>query len=176
MARRREALVKLQTRLAEQLAQARTQVQKRSWLAVECAGLGFLFPLKEAGEIFPMSQVLGVPHTTPWFLGVANLRGHLHGVVDLARFLGLRYEGGVYRDPAQSRMVAFNPSFEINCALVVDRLAGLRNEGEIQLEPDDGDPRPSFVTDRYRDQGGRVWQELRLAALANTEAFLKIVV
>jgi twitching motility protein PilI len=173
MARRREALVKLQTRLAEQLALARTQVRGRSWLAVECGGLGFLFPLKEAGEIFPMSQVLGVPHTAPWFLGVANLRGHLHGVVDLARFLGLKTEEGAFRD--QSRMVAFNPSFDINCALVVDRLAGLRNESEIQLEADEGDVRPSFVTDRYRDRGGRVWQELRLASLANTEAFLKIV-
>jgi twitching motility protein PilI len=172
MARRREALVKLQTRLAEQLALAKTQVRGRSWLAVECAGLGFLFPLKEAGEIFPMTPVLSVPHTAAWFLGVANLRGHLHGVVDLARFLGIKAES-TYRD--QSRMVAFNPSFDINCALVVDRLAGLRNEGEIQLEPDAGDPRPSFVSDRYRDQGGRVWQELKLASLANTEAFLKIV-
>ncbi len=174
MARRREALVKLQTRLAEQLAQARTQVQKRSWLAVECAGLGFLFPLKEAGEIFPMNQILGVPHTAPWFLGVSNLRGHLHGVVDLACFLGLKADSAL-RDASQARMVAFNPTFEINCALVVDRLAGLRNEGEIQLEPDEGDARPAFVTDRYRDQGGRVWQELKLASLANTEAFLKIV-
>ncbi len=172
MARRREALVKLQTRLAEQLALAKTQVPGRSWLAVECAGLGFLFPLKEAGEIFPMAQVLGVPHTSPWFLGVANLRGHLHGVVDLARFLGLRSEA-VYRD--QSRMVVFNPGFQLNCALVVDRLAGLRNEVEIQLEPDEGDARPPFVSDRYRDQNGRVWQELKLASLANTEAFLKIV-
>ncbi|MES2889308.1 MAG: CheW domain-containing protein [Pseudomonadota bacterium] len=172
MARRREALVKLQTRLAEQLALARTQVRGRSWLAVECGGLGFLFPLKEAGEIFAMSPVLGVPHTAPWFLGVANLRGHLHGVVDLARFLGIKTEGA-YRD--QSRMVAFNPTAELNCALVVDRLAGLRNETEIRLEPDPGDARPAFVTDRYRDQNGRVWQELRLASLAQTEAFLKIV-
>ena len=33
---------------------------------------------------------MAVPHTQPWFAGVANLRGGLHGVVDLALFLGLR--------------------------------------------------------------------------------------
>lgn len=172
MARRREALVKLQTRLAEQLALAKTQVRGQSWLAVECASLGFLFPLKETGEIFPMAQVLAVPHTAPWFLGVANLRGHLNGVVDLALFLGLQSEP-VFRD--QSRMVVFNPGFELNCALVVDRLVGLRNEDDIELVPDEGDARPSFVSERYRDQEGRVWQELKLATLATTEAFLKII-
>lgn len=173
MARRREALISLQTRLAEQLALAKTQVRARSWLAVETAGVGFLLPLKEAGEIFSMTPLLPVPHTAPWFLGVANLRGHLHGVVDLARFLGLRSEI-FYRD--QSRMVAFNPSFEINCALVIDRLAGLRNEGEIHREPERGDPRPPFVSDRYRDQNGRLWQELRLDQLAVTDSFLRIAV
>ncbi len=171
MARRREALIKLQTHLAEQLALAKTQVRARSWLAVETAGVGFLFPLKEAGEIFPMSPLLAVPRTAPWFLGVANLRGHLHGVVDLARFLGLR-PGVFYRD--QSRMIAFNPSFAINCALVIDRLAGLRNEGEILREPERGDLRPAFVSDRYRDQSGRLWQELRLERLAVMDSFLRI--
>jgi twitching motility protein PilI len=171
MARRREALIGLQTRLAEQLARAKSQVRARSWLAVESAGVGFLLPLKEAGEIFPMAPVLPVPHTLPWFLGVANLRGHLHGVVDLARFLRLRPEV-FYRE--QSRMVAFNPSLEINCALVIDRLAGLRNEGEIFKEPERGDSRPDFLADRYRDGSGRLWQELRLESLAMAEAFLKI--
>lgn len=171
MALRRKALLSLQTRLAEQLALAKTQVRARSWLAVETAGVGFLLPLKEAGEIFAMSPVLAVPHTAPWFLGVATLRGNLHGVVDLARFLGLRHEI-FYRD--QSRMISFNPSFGINCALVIDRLAGLRNEGEIVREPERGDPRPAFVSDRYRDQSGRSWQELRLDKLAGADAFLAI--
>ena len=86
----REALRELQSRLAQRLQQARSETRSMSWLAVECAGLGLLFPLSTAGEIFPVSALLPVPHTRPWFMGVANLRGGLHGVVDLAAFLGLR--------------------------------------------------------------------------------------
>ncbi|MFN9709392.1 MAG: chemotaxis protein CheW [Burkholderiales bacterium] len=171
MARRREALIGLQVRLAEQLERAKTHVRQRSWLAVETAGVGFLFPLKEAGEIFSISPILPVPHTYPWFLGVTNLRGHLHGVVDMALFLRLRSEV-FYRE--HSRMIVFNPSLGINCALVIDRLSGLMIEGEITKEPERGDLRPSFLVDRYRDDSGRSWQELCLESLAVTDSFLKI--
>ena len=86
----REALRELQSRLAARLQHARTEVRQASWLALECAGQGLLVPLATAGEIFAVGTVKPVPHTQPWFLGVANLRGGLHGVVDLAAFLGLR--------------------------------------------------------------------------------------
>jgi twitching motility protein PilI len=169
---KKEALRELQSRLAQKLQAARTQDRGRSWLAVECSSRGFLFPLKEAGEIFAMAPVLPVPHTHRWFLGVSNLRGHLHGVVDLAGFLGVKTTE-VLRE--QARLVAFNAVLDINCALMVDRLAGLRSEGQLAAQPDDGAARPPFVGARYSDEGGRVWQELNLAALASDEAFLRIV-
>ncbi|HJW11819.1 MAG TPA: chemotaxis protein CheW [Albitalea sp.] len=169
----KEALRELQSRLAERLQAARTQERGKSWLAVECSSRGFLFPLKEAGEIFAMAPVLAVPHTHSWFLGVSNLRGHLHGVVDLAGFLGVK-TGDVLRD--QARLVAFNGLLELNCALLVDRLAGLRSEEQLSAErDDDANPRPHFAGARYRDEAGRLWQELNLAALAGDEAFLAIV-
>src|SRR5690349_16454367 len=87
---KREALRELQSRLAQRMQAARTQERPMSWLAVESAGHGFLFPLHQAGEIFSAVPLLGVPHTQDWFLGVANLRGGLHGVVDLASFLGVK--------------------------------------------------------------------------------------
>jgi twitching motility protein PilI len=169
----KEALRELQSRLAERLQAARTQERGKSWLAVECASRGFLFPLKEAGEIFALAPVVPVPHSHPWFMGVANLRGHLHGVVDLASFLGVK---GVEPLRDQSRLVVFNASLEINCALLVDRLSGLRSEQQLtaQAESPNG-PRPAFVGERYKDEGGRVWQELNLASLASDEAFLRIV-
>ena len=53
----KEALRELQSRLAKRLQEARTQERGKSWLAVECSSRGFLFPLKEAGEIFAMAPV-----------------------------------------------------------------------------------------------------------------------
>lgn len=168
----KQALRDLQSRLAERLQAARTQARGRSWLAVECGGHGFLLPLREAGEIFALAPVLPVPHSHRWFLGVANLRGHLHGVVDLAGFLGIKPQEAGREQP---RLVGFNPSLDINCALRVDRLSGLRSEEELTPDAADGERRPAFVGARLRDASGREWQELVLSALANDEAFLKIV-
>jgi twitching motility protein PilI len=169
----REALRELQNRLASRMQAARTEARVKSWLAVECAGQGLLFPLHEAGEIFSVGSVLPVPHTQAWFAGVANLRGGLHSVVDLARFLGLERKGAT-GDGA--RLLALNPSFGVNCALLVDRLAGLRNADQLEAAADD-EPRgerPPFAGPRWRDTDGRVWQEIELSALAANEQFLAV--
>ena len=168
----KQALRDLQSRLAERLQAARTQDRGKSWLAVECSARGFLFPLRDAGEIFAMAPLAAVPYSHRWFLGVSNLRGHLHGVVDLAGFLGLK-TGEVSRDEA--RLVGFNQALDINCVLLVDRLSGLRSEEDLQPEADEGVARPAFAGSRYRDASSRVWQELNLVALAGDEAFLGIV-
>ena len=172
----KEALRELQSRLAERLMAARTQARSLSWLAVECSGHGFLFPLQEAGEIFAPTAILPVAHASPWFLGVANLRGGLHGVVDLAGYLGIKAAdrvGEATRERAQ--LVAFNAALEINCVLWVDRLAGLRSAEQLAAEPGSGESRPSFVGGRYRDATGRLWQELLLSEMAHHDSFLRIV-
>lgn len=172
---KKEALRELQSRLAERLQAARTQTRGRSWLAVESAARGFLFPLKEAGEIFPLGPLVPVPHTHRWFLGVSNLRGHLHGVVDLAGFLGVKPEAPA--TPAtQGQLVGFNQALDLNCVLLVDKLAGLRSEEQLTPDTEPADShKPSFVGASYRDASGRAWQELNLAALAGDESFLRIV-
>jgi twitching motility protein PilI len=170
----REALRELQSRLAQRLQAARSETRVQSWLAVECAGHGLLVPLATAGEIFPAGGLLPVPHTQPWFLGVANLRGGLHGVVDLAAFLGLRPP--LARDALRehARLLAFNPSLGSQSAVLVDRLAGLRSAGQLAAETDEGPQRPSFAAARWRDEQGRAWQEIDLGALARHEQFLAI--
>lgn len=173
---KREALRELQNRLAERLQAAMTELPSASWLAVTCGGQGLIFPLRTAGEIFTAAGVLPVPHTQAWFLGVANLRGGLHGVVDLAGFLGLR-QRPLALDALgdQARLLALNPSTGGQCALLVDRLAGLRNPGQLTRLPDPPDTtRPPFAGALYRDTGGQVWQEIDLAALARHEQFLGI--
>jgi twitching motility protein PilI len=173
----REALRELQSRLAVRLQEARTETRVQSWLAVECAGLGLLVPLPTAGEIFPVGQILPVPHTSGWFMGVANLRGGLHGVVDLAAFLGLRPPTAVDAVREHAQLLAFNAKHGAHCAVLIDRLAGLRSA--TQLTPDAEEAagraaRPGFAGARWRDVEGRLWQELDLAALAHHEQFLAI--
>jgi len=170
----REALRQLQSRLAERLQAARSQTASVAWLAVECAGHGLLVPLATAGEIFPAGALMPVPHTHPWFLGVANLRGGLHGVVDLAAFLGLRPP--LARDAVreQARLLAFNAQLGAHAAVLVDRLAGLRSQTQMTEITADAHPRPPFATGMWRDAEGRRWQEIDLAALARHDQYLAI--
>ena len=175
---KREALRELQSRLAVRLQQARTETRVQSWLAVECAGLGLLVPLPTAGEIFSVGPVLPVPHSNPWFLGVANLRGGLHGVVDLAAFLGLRTPVSVDAVREHAQLLAFNPTHGAHCAVLVDRLAGLRSANQLRPVPDEpavaGSAKPPFAGAVWRDADDRLWQEIDLAALARHEQFLAI--
>ena len=171
----REALRELQSRLAQRLQAARTEARSVAWLAVECAGQGLLVALPAAGEIFPLGTLLPVPHTQPWFAGVANLRGGLHGVVDLGAFLGLRGPhpvGEPWREHA--RVLALNPTLGSHSALLVDRLAGLRNASQLSPGPQAAGRRPAFAGATWLDGNGRHWQEIDLAALAAHPLFLGI--
>lgn len=171
----REALRELQTRLAARMQAARSEQRGQSWLAVECRGHGLLLPLEQAGEIFPPAALMPVPHTQPWFVGVANLRGGLHGVVDLARFLGLPEAPTAEAVREQSRLVAFGAALGMNCALLVDRLAGLRSSDQMTVAPSDGAARPAFAGGVLIDPAQRAWQTFDLARLAQDEHFLSIV-
>ena len=174
----RQALRELQTRLAERMQAARTQPRGQSWLAVECRGHGLLLPLEQAGEIFAVVPLLPVPHTQPWFAGVANLRGGLHGVVDLARFLGLPELDAVDSGRDQARLIGFGASLGLNGALLVDRLAGLRSGDQLRSQADGAatamPARPSFAPTLWLDANGRSWQALDLGVLARDVRFLSI--
>lgn len=169
----KDALRDLQNRLAERMLAVRTESPGQSWLAVDCAGMGVLFPLRQAGEIFDAQGLLPVPHTQPWLAGVANLRGGLHTVVDLAGFLGLRAaRSGPL--PEHAHFVAFNASLGLNCALLVDRLEGLRHAADLRREALDDTQRPAFAVARWTDAAGRPWQEIALNELATHDMFLGI--
>jgi twitching motility protein PilI len=171
----REALRELQSRLAARLQSSQDATRTANWLAVESGGQGFLLGLADAGEIFPLSALKPVPHTHSWFAGVANLRGGLHGVVDLAAFLGLRGPALPESVREHARLVALNPALGAQCALLVERLAGLRLPDQLeQIEGADESSRPAFAGPVWRDAEGRAWQELNLSALARHEQFLGI--
>ena len=169
----KEALRELQHRLAERMRVVRSEPQGLSWLAVDCAGLGLLFPLRQSGEIFEAQNLVAVPHARPWLVGVANLRGGLYTVVDLAGFLGLRpaLRGAL---PERQRLVAFNAATGLNCAMLVDRLEGLRHAADLQPVANDAAQRPAFAVASWIDAAGRAWQEIGLAELATHEMFLGI--
>ena len=171
----REALRQLQSRLASRLQAARSEGVQPSWLAVEAAGARYLFPLAQSGEIFPFISAQAVPYTREWFLGVANLRGGVYGVVDMGSFVA----GGAPAarsdaSRAESRLVALNAALEVNCALLIDRLAGLRNPDAFKSATEPPPGSPGYFGSGYTDANGAYWQEINLQALSQQPQFLSI--
>ncbi len=173
---KREALRELQSRLASRLQTARTEGVGQSWLAVQTQGANYLLPLHQSGEIFPWESAHTVPYTQPWFVGVANLRGGLYGVADMAGYvaqsLGQPWQRVAARN--DSYVIALNTALEVNCALLVDRLVGLRNV-EYFIDSSVAAPEaPPFFGHVYRDAAGAAWQEIDLQVLSRQSPFLSI--
>ena len=171
----RQALRELQARLAERLQLARTEGVTASWLAVEAGEKKYLFPLTQSGEIFPWSSTQPVPYTQSWFVGVANLRGGLFGVVDLAGYIGgftAVSQNELLR--SESRFVSLNSALEVNCVLLVDRLAGLRKQDAFHDFAEKKQDAPDYFGNLYIDGNGASWQEINLQLLAQQAHFLTI--
>ena len=169
----RQALRELQTRLAERLQLARTQGVAASWLAVETGKQNYLFPLAQSGEIFPWSPLHLVPYTQEWFAGVANLRGGVFGVVDLASFVSGQppiLKNELLR--SDSRLISLNSALEVNCVLLVDRLVGLRKQDAFIDFSERAADAPEYFGPSYIDLNGASWQEVNLQVLAQQVHFL----
>jgi len=170
---KRQSLKELQERLAQRLTAARSEASAASWLAVEAGGQRFLLPLIQAGEIFSWSALQPVPYTKPWAVGVANLRGGLHGVVDLAGMLG-RSSRGAERVTSESRLVSLHAALGINAVLWIDRLLGLRNPANFHALGNVPEGAPAYISRCLLDAEGGSWLELDLQQLVDEPGFLAI--
>ena len=172
---KKEALRDLQSRLAERLQAARTEGGSVAWLAVRVGSDHFLFPLASSGEIFPLAAMAPVPYTKAWFLGVVNLRGGLYGVIDLDGFIhGAPVAPRTEQAGSQARLVTFNAELEVNGALLVDALIGLRRQDAFERADPVPAGSPDYFGQRLVDAQEVCWQELNLQALAQTPDFLAI--
>lgn len=174
----KQSLVDFQVKLMERLNSADSSDDIASWLAVNVAGHRYLIPLAEAGEVISLNavaiQIERVAHTKNWFLGIFNLRGAPYAVVDFAAWLGLRPANRNVRQLSaqEAVMIIFNQSLGLSCALLVDRILGLRSDNEWSQTdaPENADPQGAYV----KDKEGMVWQVISLADLARDEYFLAV--
>jgi len=146
-----------------------------AWLAVRVGGKNLLFPLGQSGEIFPLTSLQPVPYARPWFRGVLNIRGGLYGVVDLAGFVASDM-GSVRAEPASQDLsvVTLNVALEVNCALQVDGLLGLRGADAFTSSSAAEPGAPAYFGNQFLDSAGEQWQEIDLRILSQTPQFLSI--
>ena len=162
-----------QQELATRLASKTTAQVESSRLGLNCAGERWLIRLADAAEVVAVPPLAAVPLTQSWFLGLANIRGNLYSVVDLARFLGreavVPHGGG-----GQSRIILFGSrAGDMNVGVVVQSVLGLRNIAELVPAPSVTDA-PAWYGQRWTDPDGGTWQEFDLARLAADPVFLRV--
>jgi twitching motility protein PilI len=176
---KREALRELQARLAKRLQAAQSEGMSVSWLAVRAGGSNYLLPLGQSGEIVALSTPQPVPYSKDWFMGVLNIRGSLFGVVDLARFVVADTApsgraAARTASPTEASVVTLNIQLEVNCALQVDSLAGLRGSDGFASSAAAAPGSPDYFGHCFVDAQGQRWQEINLRALAQSPTFLSI--
>ena len=174
---KRKTLRELQSRLADKLQAVRAGdvASSAAWLAVDSDGEKFLFPLSQSGEIFPWTSTHKVAHTQDWYLGVANLRGSLFGIADFASFVNSKKPLARNQQlRSESRFVTLSASLDVNCALYVDRLEGLRSSESFRESMEPATGAPVFFGHTYIDLNGVHWQEINLQLLSQQNSFLNI--
>ena len=157
---RRTRLRQYQVQLRERMQAARNNASARvNQLGVQMGAERFLLDLTQVGEIVPVGSMTVVPLTQPWYLGLANVRGNLISVIDLARYqLGTETAIG-----SDSRLITFANGLGFNCALLVSRVYGLRHAAGMETSGD-----------RLRDADAIEWTPLDLAALVRDTRFLHV--
>ena len=101
---RRTSLREFQENLARRLGEAKT-ADHRSLLGFQVGDDNWLIDLADSGEILPPPPFVPVPLTRPWFRGLANVRGTLHGVVDFAQ--AIHSSASAFRSPASRAVSSF---------------------------------------------------------------------
>jgi twitching motility protein PilI len=137
------------------------------YLGVVIGSKNVLVNLKEISETLPMIDIQRVPLVKPWFLGVANVRGVLYAINDLAHLV----ENKFTQISSNARMVMVSEAVTSNVAFVVDRMIGLRKLDEMQLREEAADESVCLKTQSYQDADNQIWHMLDCDKLVRSKEF-----
>ncbi len=170
MARRKLDLQAYQQDILARLKDlAGSQATSSSRLGVKVGGYYGLVSLMDISEVLPVPEIIKVPLTHSWFMGMANVRGNLYALTDLAHFLGNEIRPLTH----ESRVLLAHGRFGVNAGLLVDQLIGLRSIDEMKAHKPTGD-KQAWQLAHYTDASGQDWVELDLATLLGQKEFMQI--
>lgn len=142
------------------------------------SGIGFrvgnvhlLAPLDQITEVLRCPETAAVPGTRSWLRGIANVRGNLITIVDMAEFFG---KDPVFLDD-RARLMVMNVE-ELNTALLVNDVFGLRHFDEDEDKRDISaldDPVDAFITGAYL-KDNILWGVFDMASLSQSASFQNV--
>lgn len=160
---KRFSLGEFQQKLLDRIQLKEVAGDRISTLGIQIGRAFWLVEMQDISEVMTLPAMATVPLTQPWYLGVANVRGNLYSLADLAAFMG---QG---KTPAggQCRVLLVAQKFSCNVGLLVTRVLGLRDTLNWRQEMKDGEA-------HFRDEQDHVWRKLDVAQLMQQPDFLHI--
>jgi twitching motility protein PilI len=150
-------------------ATAKGSAVSTSRLGVIIGSKRVLINLNQVSEVLPVPPMQNVPLTLPWFLGVANVRGNLYNITDLAQFMGLPPTP----KSMNNRIVLINSETTTQAAIVIDSLVGLRSVEAMKNKAKAKNKEAFFSKNSYEDVDKNEWLELDIEALVKDKAFIQ---
>jgi len=157
-------LREFQQNLIDRLQATDLSGERVSTMGVQIAGRNWLVDMVDVGEVLPLPKLTAVPFTKPWFRGMANVRGNLYGVVDMAAY----GRDGMTPGDDNNRILLVAGRHTFNAALLVDRVLGLRDARDWKQADGLGGQR------EYYDERGMLWRKLDVPDLLKQAEFLQI--
>ncbi|WP_201533383.1 chemotaxis protein CheW [Psychrobacter ciconiae] len=121
--------------LAKARKSGRQGGQELDWRGVvfEVGGHRLIAPMGEISEVLSMPEFTSVPMVQPWLLGIANVRGRLLPLTDLAKFLQLSGR----QTPISQRKVMVIDQQAMFSGLLVDKVIGIEPfaKNQYRAEP-----------------------------------------
>lgn len=137
------------------------------YLGVVIGSKNVLVSLQEISETLPIMDIHRVPTVKPWFLGVANVRGVLYAINDLAQML----ENTFTTISSNARLLLMSDAVTSNVAIVVDKMIGLRKLDEMKLQKEVAEETVCLKVQTYQDEENLIWHILDCDKLVRSKEF-----
>ena len=129
-----EAELRLLSERARALAQV-PAVQKEAGATLdviefELAGECYALPVSDVREVCVLKDLTPVPCTPAFVLGIINLRGEIHTIIDLKKFFGLP-ERGI----TDLNKVLILGQGDMHLGILADAISGVRRYALADLQP-----------------------------------------
>ncbi len=123
----------------------------------------WLVDMADISEVLAVPNLTVVPLTKSWYCGVANVRGNIYSISDLAAYMN---HPATLHD-AQNRILLIGQKFNSNAGLLVAKVLGLRNTQDWTSSEQNG-------VVLYQDGSGQQWRKLDIRQLLQQPEFIQI--
>lgn len=162
-------LLRLSKRGNKNYAGNEGEVNRWSGIAFEMMGQYFVAPLGEVSEVIYPPKYTEVPNVQSWVRGLANIRGRLLSVSDLANFI-------------TGQRTQFLPTQKVLCishndhyvGLIVDQVLGIQhfNKKSFFSENQDIDEKLKSFCQGYFHQHNQAWNVFLFSRLLNDPKYM----